>query len=258
MKYTLLELTQQVLSNIDGDDVASISDTPESLQVVDIIRTVYDDLLSRGELAITKTLFNLTASTDVTQPVLMTKPTTIDRIEWIKYDKRLVGATDPAWDYITYQPVDLFMQNTQQLNPSATEIASMNYVTPQGFTLTFNYYNDRGPMYYTSFDDNTLIFDAYDSAVETTLASNKSLGYGTFVPTFTESDSFTPNLQPHQFNLLLNEAQSRAWVQLRQTPNQKAEQAARRNWIFLGKNRRNTTDAPSSRPLDFLPNFGRK
>lgn len=258
MKQTLLELTQNVLSTIDGDDVNSISDTPESLQVVSIIKGVYADLVNRGELSVTKTLFNLSASGDNLKPVLMSKPESIDRIEWIKYNKIMDGDTDPTWSMINYLSVDTFMNHVHQFNPSETNIESMTYTTTPGFTLTFNYYNDRGPTYYTSFDDNTMIFDAYDAEVDTTLQSIKTLGFGSYIVPFTETDAFIPGLQSHQFGLLLNEAKAIASVELRQTPNPKAEQAARRNWVFLGKNRRNTTDAPQTRPIDFLPDFGRR
>ena len=50
MKYTLLEMTQDILSNMSSDEVNSISDTPESLQVATIIKQKYYDIVSRGDL----------------------------------------------------------------------------------------------------------------------------------------------------------------------------------------------------------------
>ena len=47
MKYTLLEMTQDILSNMSSDEVNSISDTTESLQVATIIKQKYFDLISR-------------------------------------------------------------------------------------------------------------------------------------------------------------------------------------------------------------------
>jgi len=77
MKYTLLELVQNILSSMDSDEVNSIVDTVEAQQVVAIVKTVYNDILTRGELNVQKTLFNLDASTISTKPVLMTKPVTL-------------------------------------------------------------------------------------------------------------------------------------------------------------------------------------
>ena len=43
-KLTVLDMTQKILSSMDSDDVNSISDTEESLQVVDIIEDTYHDM----------------------------------------------------------------------------------------------------------------------------------------------------------------------------------------------------------------------
>jgi len=260
MKYTLLELVQNILSSMDSDEVNSITDTVEAQQVVAIIKTVYNDILTRGELNVYKTLFNLDASTISTKPVLMTKPAGIDNIIWLKYNRVLVGDTDPVWTDMQFLPVDQFLLMTHSLLPSATEVETMQH-TADGFTFTFNFRNDIGPTYYTTFDDNTTVFDAYDNTVDTTLQTSKTLGFGAKVSTFTESDIFIPALQPQQFALLLNEAKALAWAELKQTQHQKAENTARRNWIHLGKTRRHIpTENRNSgvHPLDQLANFGRK
>jgi hypothetical protein len=261
MRYTLLELTQDILSSLDSEEVNSISDTTESMQVVKVIKTVYDDLQSRANLPIQKTLFNLTASGDSTKPILMTKPTTIDSIEWVRYNKILDGDTDPTWSDIKYLPLDAFVMMTQNLLVSDSTVDTMSQ-TSNGFTFTFYYKNDRGPSYYTSYNDNTLIFDSYDSEVDTTLQSSKTLCFGELTNVFTESDTWVPNLQPTQFSLLLNEAKALAWAELKQTVHQKAELTARRGWRHLAKTRQSIADPEdlfsNAHPLNQLPNFGRK
>jgi len=93
------------------------------------------------------------------------------------------------------------------------------------------------------------------------LQANKTLAYGSKTTSWTEIDTFTPNLQPQQFALLLSEAKALAWAELKQTAHPKAEVSARRNWRHLQKTR-NTT--PMGRPLnnasffDNLPNYGRR
>jgi len=136
MKYTLLELTQAVLSSMDSDEINSITDTPESQQVVAVLKTVYDHIISRGDLTSNKILFNLAASTDVNKPVLMTKPTNIDRMEWLKYNTVLAANTDPDWAEMVYLPVEDFMEYTHQYNLSETNVKSFNYVS-DGFVFTF-------------------------------------------------------------------------------------------------------------------------
>jgi hypothetical protein len=259
MKYTLLELTQSILSSMDSDEINSIDDTVESQQVVEVIKTVYDDIITRGDMNINKTLFNLTPSNDVTKPVLMTKPDNIDRIEWIKYNRILNGDVDPLWDQMTYLTVEQFMDYTHQYKPSDSNIESFDYIN-NGFIFTFMYRNDWSPKYYTSFDDVTLIFDGYDSTVSSTLEASKTLCYGPLKSTFTKTDDFVPNLQPQQFALLLNEAKSLAWAELKQTGHAKAEQTSKRNWRHLQKVRENIPESQfgsNAHPFDKLPNFSR-
>lgn len=252
MKYTLLELTKAVLSSMDSDEVESVNDTVESQQVVEVIKTVYDDIISRGDLTGSKTLFNLSSSEIPAQPIVMTKPDTIERIEWIKYDTRDVDDTEPVWSTLTYLPPVDFVDHMHQGNQSGTDVGSFTYLSG-AFSMTFTYKNDTAPHYYTSFDDHTIFFDSYDSAVDSILQSSKTLCYGLKVTDFDKNDDdFIPNLQPQQFALLLAEAKSLAWAELKQTGHEKAEQSARRNWRHLQKTR---TEVPNN-SRDFTNNAG--
>ena len=261
MRYTLLDLTQNILSSLDSDEINSINDSVESRQVVAVIKTVYDDIASRSNLPIQKTIFNLTASGDVTKPVLMTKPLTIDNIEWVRYNVIKLGDTIPAWADLMFLPLDQFMMLTQGFNTTDTVNVGSMTLTLNGFTFTFYYQKTTKPCYYTSFDDTTLIFDGYDSAIDTTLQASKTLCYGTLTNNFTEIDNWVPNLNPQQFPLLLNEAKSLAWAELKQTTHAKAEQTARRNWRHLSKTQMHTHDQKfehHNHSFDALPNFGRR
>lgn len=261
MKYTLLELTQAVLSSMDSDEVNSINDTVESQQVVEVIKTVYDDIISRGDLTTNKTVFNLTATTNPLQPIIMTKPENIERIEWIKYDTRDFDDTSPNWTNLTYLPPVDFIDYMHSGNTQGPEIETFQY-SSGSFVMTFTYRNDTPPHYFTSFDDSTIFFDSYDSQVDSTLQSAKSLCYGLKVTDFQKLDSFVPDLQPQQFALLLNEAKSLAWVELKQTGHEKAEQTARRNWRHLQKTRQEVPNNGrdinnNAHNFSVLPNFAR-
>ena len=260
MRYTLLELTQDILSSMDSDEINSINDSVESLQVVKILKTVYDDIISRGDLTSNRFPFNLTASGDTAKPVLMTKPDNIDKVLWVKYNCIKSGDTDPVWNEIRPLSVVDYFDYIHQYNPTETNVDTMTIVS-NGFVFTFNYRNDTAPRYYCSFDDNNIIFDAYDSAVDNTLQSVKTLCYGSLKTDWQETDTFIPNLQPQQFALLLNEAKSLAWAELKQTAHQKAEQSARRNWRHLQKTR---TEIPAGKyitdtnhPFHTFNNFAR-
>lgn len=261
MKYTVLDLTQAVLSSMDSDEVSSINDTVESQQVVEIIKTVIDDMTSRGDLQTNKTVFNLTASNDDTKPILMVKPDDIDRIEWIKYNVMTATDTYDVWDVLTYLPFEAFIERMHMLNTSDSNVASFQHVFDSN-SIKFVYRNDTAPQYYTTFDDNTIFFDSYDSTVDTTLQSSKTLCYGNKATSWEASDTFVPNLQPQQFALLLSEAKSLAWAELKQTVHTKAESMARKNWMHLQHTRQEIPDQNNiksgSHNFSKLPNFGRR
>lgn len=261
MKYTLLELTKAVLSSMDSDEVTSINDTVESLQVVEVIKAVYDDIISRGDLQTSKTLFNLTASGTTLKPTLMSKPASIDKLEWLKYNTKLASDTTDNWVYLQYLPPDVFLDMVQQLNLAETWVDSFNHTFPDGSNVVFYYRNDKAPDYYTTFDDGTIFFDSYDNTVDTTLTSAKTVCYGSRISDFVAVDSYVPNLQPQQFSLLLNEAKSLAWAELKQTVHQKAEQTARRNWVHLQRTRNQVPTSDKfdggTHNFDKLPNFAR-
>lgn len=260
MKYTLLELTQAVLSSMDSDEINSINDSVESQQVVKVIKTVYDDIITRGDLATNKTPFNLTPSNDTTKPILMVKPDNIDVIHWIKYDCQDADDTAPVWNDMTYLPFMDFVDYVHSYNATEDNVDSFAY-SAEGFTTTFLYKTDTPPKYFTTLDDETIIFDAYDVEVDDTLQSSKTLAYGSMKTTFVESDTFVPALQPQQFSLLLNESKSLAWAELKQTVHAKAERTAIKNWQHLQRTRQQIPDGQvfDNRNHNFhkLPNFAR-
>jgi hypothetical protein len=228
MKYTLLELTQNILSRLDSDEIDSIGDTTEAMQIARIIRNTYFNILTRANLPEHKKLIQLTASGDSLKPVLMTRPDNVTRIEWIKYNKRLVTDTVDRFDYVTILPLQQFLEITDALNTSQTNVASM---TLNNFT--FLYTNNLAPSFCTILDDYYVVFDSYDSAVESTLQTSKTKCHAHTMPTFNLIDTTIPDLDDQQFPLLLNEATSVAFVDLKQMPNEKAEQESRRQWRTL-------------------------
>lgn len=78
-------MTQDILSSMSSDEVNSISDTAESLQIANIIKTKYFDIMSRSALPENNQLFQLQPSGDNLKPVLMFIPDNVNNMEWIKY-----------------------------------------------------------------------------------------------------------------------------------------------------------------------------
>ena len=251
MKYTLLEMTQMILSSLDGDEVNSISDTVESSQVAGIIKTSYYDIISSLDLPEHKDLFELLATSSDT-PIVMTKPTNITDIEWVRYDYYTTG--DPHHEFLPVAFTDLqtFLDMSYALDPADDNVETCNLNTNGSDTLVLNYRNDAHPKIYTSFDDNTILFDSYDAEEDAFLQKTKTQCFGSFIPEWDASDSFIPDLDAKQFTLLLNEAKAQAFIELKQAANPKAERRARRGWVQGQRTKNNVNKSVTYR------GYGRK
>lgn len=249
MKYSLLELVQNVLSSLDSDEVDSIDDTAEARQVAQIVRQCYFNIVARADLPELKDLFTLTASGDNTKPVLMTFPSNVTSIDWLKYNKKTPSLTTETFAYVTILPRQQYLDMIHSMLESEATVDVMSH---GGFD--FLYRNDKNPDYCTVLSDSEIVFDSFLNTVDTTLQTSKTLCFGNTIPTFSLIDTFTPALDDQQFPLLLNEAKSMAMIELKQQPNQSAVQESRRQWRTLQRTK-SIDGVPTA--FDALPNFGR-
>ena len=253
MKYTLLELVQAILSRMDSDEVTSITDTVESQQVAKVVRTAYFDLIQRAKLPEHYDLIQL-EETSAASPIVMTVPSDVAEVGSIKYYNADADIT--AWTPVEYVTLAEYLSRMDSYTDlTATNIDTISYTVPAGDTFTFVYRNDKQPNYYAPLSDSIFLFDSVDTSIETYLRATKTRAQARMQITWTESDGFTPDLDEPQFALLLAEATSLAWAELKQSPHQKAEQSARRGWNQLQKSK-HATETLSD--FEQLPDFGRK
>jgi hypothetical protein len=95
--------------------------------------------------------------------------------------------------------------------------------------------NDQSPQYWTTFDDDYIVTDAYNSVLDATLKKSKTQALAYLLPTWEHTDDAIPNLPDEAFPALIEEAKSTAFVVLKQTANQKAEQKAARQSRWLSR-----------------------
>lgn len=254
MRMTLLEMVQQILMSMDSDEVNNIADTTEALDIANIIKESYYDIISEISPKSTDGLFHLDASTDDTKPTLMYLPSNVAEIDWLKYN---VGdtLTDTNFRDLCYLDMNDFFQFTNGLDTDEDWTDSQTIqIAGQDFNIKLR--NDVHPTYWTSVDDRTLLFDSYDKSVEDTLTSSRTYGYGSLIPTFQMSNSFVPQLDPRQFQLLLNSAKAQAFVEKKQVANEKAERRERKHRILAYKERNRTATDPRS-PVRKHKGYGR-
>lgn len=208
MKLTLLEMCQDILNDMDSDPVNSISDTDESLQVAQIIKTSYSNIVAQRNWPFLRTLSSLTGLADTTNPTKMGIPETTNKIEWIKYNKKDVSYLEPK----TFK--DLVDSRVV-----GTGIDANGYRT------------DQDPVYWTSYDDQFIHFDGRDATVDATLQTSKSVVYATVAPVWSAVDGFIPNLPEKMFVTLLAAAKAISFSTLKQVSNPSAESIASRGLV---------------------------
>lgn len=256
MRYTLLEMTQQILSAMDSDEVASINDTVESYQVALLIKSVFYDIATDLNLPEHNGLFELTASGDNNLPCLMTIPTTVTRLDSIMYDQKLTTDT-----YSNYQPVDYmnwpdFFRMQAALHEETANIVEMG-ISHNSETFPVLCRDDRYPRYWSTFDDYQIIFDSYYSDEDTTLQKAKTQCQGALYPTFSLTDGAYPDVDPTQFSYFLNKCKTRAFAELKQAMNAESNAETRRQKIILQKRMRRVQGKEFGE-IDKVARYGRK
>lgn len=351
-------MVQNILSGMSSDEVNSINDTVESMQVAQILQNKYYDIVARGTLTIDEILFQLNPSDNQSIPVTMTLPSGVTRIDWLQYfdtnpldntqvDQfgsfshdlntdlvssirwtttsstsvsipnqpsgsvtftvasstlpanvgQLVQATSgnnsiignvaqyvgttlvinvtntvgsgtfnswiitsinvpnvpPGYKYVDIVPTDYFLDIVNRFDITQPDVQSYIF-SEGGYNFNFRYRTDHTPQMCTVIQNQWVIFDALDNTQDSTLQASKTLAYGQIVPPFLLQDTFVPNLNDHQFPLLLNEAKSLAFYELKQQNHMKADEEIKRQWAVAQK-----TKSIANKPnyFDSFYNMGR-
>lgn len=247
VKMTLLEIVQDVLNDMDSDEVNSISDTVEATQIANICRSVYYDVITTVDLPEHTELTRVIGLSDSTRPNFMDADS-VTEIKELRYN---VSETTGELEYklIYYVPPHEFVQRIVKRDTTSSEVI---IVTDPTSGVSLPILNNKMPDYFTSFDDRYLCFDSYDSSVESTLQTNKTMVIGIKIPSFTLTDGSVPDLDDTIFPYYLAEVKSRALSLLKGGTDPKVEQFARKQRYFLKNNRWKTGEQR------VLNDYGRK
>jgi len=247
MKRTLLDMTQEIQSDLDLDEIESIDDTMESEQIVVILKSTYYAMMSNRDWPHLRRSIQIEPYSDVTKPTHMKIQDEIKELCFLNYNKANATDTRKKYSEVKYLQPDEFIHKTNQNDSSQANVTEV--VDPGGIDLFVR--NDTAPTYYTSFDDSTLIFDSYDSAVDSSLQESKVQAQAYVVPAWSSADDFIPDLPDDAFTALVEESKSKASLRLRQVADQKAEQESGRQNKWLARKARRVAGGIQ------YPNYGR-
>lgn len=225
MKKTLLEIVQSILSDMDSEEVNSISDSIEAQQIASIVEDTFYNLIATRDIPEHKELIKLTALADSDYPTHFSYPEHVKHIEKVWYDT----SSDNSFQYTKVawlDPLDF-------INRSDRTSSDYDTVVDHNAGTTLRIINNKDPEYYTSFDDNYVIMDSYDSSVEATLQQSKVRAYGVVYPVFSQTDSYVPDIDNTMFPYLIAESKSVCMSLFKGGPDPKIEQASRRQKSYI-------------------------
>lgn len=228
----LLEVINDVLDSTKSFPVSDWNDTAESRIVAGIIKRQVQ-LLNDGKEF--KSLRTLIALSDPDKPTNFLYPSQVDEVYWIKYKDstgqyKLVHYLDPI-EFINKMDIN-------DSTDSNTQLVDMNGVK---ITITTN----RHPKYWTSFDDQTIIMDSFESTVDGTLQESKTQTYVRETADFEFSNTYELPVNPDSEASLLEHCISSAYVEIKGTANPKAEAQARKSMILNKASNKRDPQKPS-------------
>ena len=245
---SLLAMTQDILSDMDSDDVNSINDSVEALQVAQIIKSSYYNIIDSKDYAFLYEMFKMDASASISKPTHMKLPEDVIDLKWVKYNNLMKVDARDIYQKIEYKYPEDFSAIVDQRDSTADNVKKVEDYTG----VSINVFTDKGPTYYTSFDDENIVFDSYNKELDDTLKNSKTKCFGKRSVPFVLDDTFVPDLPIQMFTYLLNEAKSACFLTLKQIANQKAEQTS------VTQRRRLSQEAWKVTNGIRYPNYGRK
>lgn len=161
---TLLQIVQDMLVALEAEGVTTVvsgSTTEEALLCVNIANRTFEELITRAKWKHIRTWKNLTAGSQLNE----LKAGTAD----LYIDGRNVyyGVTDEE-SLVTYVTPEDFISRTISRKVSDANVVEIN---------NYKIYNDRNPTFFTTIDDETLIFDAMPSGAGLVAGDSLALVY---------------------------------------------------------------------------------
>lgn len=236
MSRTLLYTVQRVLEKLDLDVVNDISDSQDAVLVAREAEDTFYDLVNRNEWPERYDILKLESVGDINNPTALRLPSNMLKMESVRYNTTTLTKLTP----------EEFLDKVYTRNPSENDVVEAVY---NGVALPI--YNNQAPEYYTVFDNEHLILDSYESAVEATVQGSKTVAHGSTTPVFSQDGDFVIPVDSVTYPLYLSEVAAAASLSLNGT--QAPEEERRRN-RGMSRLRRS---AYRTEEKSFKNNFGR-
>lgn len=247
MRMTLLDIVQDILSDMGGDEVNSINDTFESSQVAEIVKTTYLAMMTNRNWPHQRKMVKLNASGDLSRPTHMSLKDEVKELISVKYDCSKPGSTRKDYQDVKFLQPEDFLRYTYGRNTSQPNIIAVTDISGSELFIR----NDIAPTYFTSFDDVNMVFDSYDSVVDDTLKEDKVQTLAYVMPVWVHSDDASPDMPITAFSALLEAAKATSFIRVAQRADQLSVMESKRQQAWLSRKVRRAGGGVQ------YPNYGR-
>lgn len=231
MQYTLLEIVQDILNDMDSDEVNSIDDTIESQQVAQIVKTCFYEMIGNRNWPHLKRLIQLESSGDLSKPNYLRIPVNLKELSFFKYQKQKQNDNKILTQDVIYKTPEQFLKIISNRNTSDSKVTLIKDFGNSYLPII----NNQSPTYWTTFDDLYIVTDSWDKEIDDTLKKSKTQCIAYINPVWVRLNEAIPDLPIEALPALLEESKSTAFFTLKQMANQKAEQKASRQQRWLSR-----------------------
>lgn len=247
-KMSLLEMVQDILSDMNSDNVNSISDTIEAGQVARLVKSTFINLHNDRIWPHAGQLFRLDSLADTNRPTHMLMAENVIEVSWVKYNVQATINKPLDYKNIIYKTPEDFL--TFVMSRDSSLAYAQTVIDFNGTPLII--YNNAQPTYYTSFDDKHLVFDSFDITMDSTLQNSKTQVFGYIEPEFLMEDDFVPEVPAKAFPYFISECKNVCFLKVKEVFSQSDAQTSTRQKSWLSRNKSKVKNETK------YPNYGRK
>lgn len=224
-KKSTLDIVKNILSDLDSEDVTSITDSIEAQQIANVVQNVFENMCASRIVPEHNALVTFLDLNDLTKPTELgiSDPSLVSIKKIYSVEYRTGVAPNQQFKELYFVEPDVFLSRSPKNGTTGAVIVP---TLPYGVEVLI--YEDREPSYYTSFDDTHVVFDSYNSANNTALQAADFRVFAQTLPTFPTVETDTINLDETLVQYLLEESKSICFSLFKGGPDPKIEQQARR------------------------------
>lgn len=209
---TLLDVVNEILSDMGRDEVNELDATPEAARVLVILKDTYRHLCTRNLWEHKMVHKPLDGASDTTKPTKLLIPEDVIHIKSLDYHVYDPSSSENYYITLTHLYPEDFLRIVQGRNASDSSVSSFD----NDNNVELRVFNDRAPTYWTSFDDKYVYLDAWNSVLDSTVVTTRTQAHVTVYPNFPAQDTSTFDLPARFMPMFISWAKATCFEKIKQ------------------------------------------